>query len=445
MDTVHPRRARNRWRAVVVFAAATALVGGCSAAGPQDPPRPAANTSPPTAAPSGSGWNGGIDPGTSFTPVFTQTMTVPTAAEASDGALHLAYELLITDATALPMTIERIEVRDASTQRSLLIKSGTTLRTDLTPVSGPRGDEGTTDPSSSKRPGTLGSSETWVVWLDVAVPDRGAVPKRLEHRIAGALQLPGGAPARPFDVVVGAVDTSDVPPPVLMPPVEDGIWYMSEGCCTDDTHHRRGLAPINGTPWVPQRFAIDFFKLDDQQRTWIGDPSKLTSYLSYRQPVVAAAAGTVVRARDGIPNTTSLPEPPTPPKIDQTVGNHVIVEIDPGIHVLYAHFDTGSVKVRVGQQVAAGEMLGLIGSSGNSTTPHLHFQILTTPTYFPSDSRPYVFDQFDLLGRVPDRLWDDNLGLEPTGKLPFVAAAPGGPRNSELPLDRTVVRFGGGR
>ncbi len=47
-----------------------------------------------------------------------------------------------------------------------------------------------------------------------------------------------------------------------------------------------------------------------------------------------------------------------------------------------------------------------------------------------------------LLGRVPDRIWDDNMALEPTGTLPFTAANPTSPRTNELPLDRDVVQFG---
>ena len=101
------------------------------------------------------------------------------------------------------------------------------------------------------------------------------------------------------------------------------------------------------------------------------------------------------------------------------------------------------MKVRVGQKVETRQELGLIGTSGNSTTPHLHFQLLSTPTFFPTNSLPYVFDQFDLLGRVPVRVWDDNLGLEPTGKLPFKADTAAGPHQNELPLDRAVVRFTG--
>ena len=104
--------------------------------------------------------------------------------------------------------------------------------------------------------------------------------------------------------------------------------------------------------------------------------------------------------------------------------------------------DPGSVAVRVGDKVTRGQQIGLIGTSGNSTTPHLHFQILTTPTYFPADCKPWVFDSFTLLGRVTERLWDDNMGLEPTGVLPFAPDASPSKRTNELPIDRDVVQLG---
>ena len=71
-------------------------------------------------------------------------------------------------------------------------------------------------------------------------------------------------------------------------------------------------------------------------------------------------------------------------------------------------------------------------------------QILSTPTYFPADSKPYAFDSFTLLGHITARLWDDNLGLQPTGTLPFAAANPSSARTNQLPLDRDVVQFGSG-
>ena len=150
----------------------------------------------------------------------------------------------------------------------------------------------------------------------------------------------------------------------------------------------------------------------------------------------------MVAAQDGLPNNDRLPKPPAIPGIDQTVGNHVIVQFGPGQYLLYAHMDPKSVKVKVGDQVEKGQQLGLIGTSGNSTVPHLHFQVLTQPTFFPSDSTPFVFDKFALAGRVTQRIWDDIIALQPTGTMPFAAADPGGDRTEEMPLDRDVVRVG---
>jgi hypothetical protein len=391
----------------------------------------------PSAQPSG-----GLRPGTQFTPVVASTLTTPEPVKGSDGRIHLAYELLLTNVTALSVQVSHVEVLDAATHRVLLSLTGTALHGEFTPIGAPNGDEGTDDPASSQAT-TMPSSATWVVWLDVSLPARSAVPRHLEHRVAGTIIVSGGAPPVSFNDVVEPVDTRRNHATVLSPPVKGGIWYMSEGCCSDNTHHRRGLAPVNGQLSVPQRFAIDFFMLNDRMQAWAGDPSKLTSYFSYRQPVVAAAPGIVVDSQDGLPNSTALPNPPKPPPIDQTVGNHVTVQIGPGLYVLYAHLDPGSVKVHIGQRVHTGQLLGLIGTSGNSTTPHLHFEVMTTPEFFPTDSVPYVFTQFRLLGRVPTRIWDDNLGLQRTGTLPFVPAKPAGLHRGELPLDRAVVRFSG--
>ncbi len=382
-----------------------------------------------------------LRPGTQFTPVTASTLTVPEPVAGSDDRIHLAYELLLLNSAAAPVRISQVEVQDATTHKVLLNLTGAALTSAFTPVAGPAGDESTDDPAAGSPPATIPSSATWVVWLDVSLPAGQPVPRHLVHRVAGTIVLPGGVSPVPFDDLIKPVDTSQRAATVLSAPVKGGTWYMSEGCGSDNTHHRRGLAPVNGELSVPQRFAIDFFMVDARNRTWAGDPSKVTSYFSYRQPIVAAAPGTVVDSEDGLPNSTALPDPPKPPPIDQTVGNHVTVRIGTGLYVLYAHMDPGSVRVHIGEKVTRGQLLGLIGTSGNSTTPHLHFQIMTTPEFFPTDSVPYVFDQFRLLGRVPDRIWDDNLGLQPTGTLPVVPAQPSGLHFHQLPLDRTVVRF----
>ena len=74
-----------------------------------------------------------------------------------------------------------------------------------------------------------------------------------------------------------------------------------------------------------------------------------------------------------------------PPTTDPTlhpVGNHVVIEVAPEQYLLMAHLRPGSVAVKEGDVVQAGDAIGLTGNSGNSTEPHLHIHLQTTPDMF---------------------------------------------------------------
>lgn len=400
------------------------VVAACSA--PQPGPAAASVAAPPSVPP------GGIDPNTRFTPVTAATLTSPAPVLGTDGKVHLAYELVLTNATGATFRLDRLDVLDAGNQQVLLSLSGQQLAERSNPLSG--GEQDTAGAGTE-----IAGSSAAVVWLDVTLPGGTAAPASLRHTIAGAVVAPGRE--SPIEATVADTATSSAAPVVLGPPLRGGPWYASDGCCDDDTHHRRGLVPVNGDLMVAQRFAVDWYLLDDQHRTLVGDPTRLTSYLSYDQPAIAAADGVVVDTLDGLPETTALPQPPPIPPIADTVGNHVTVMVAPGVYLLYAHFRTGSVAVQRGQQVKRGDVLGHVGSSGNSTTPHLHFQVMTEPTFFPTDSTPYVFGCFDLQGQVTERIWDDVIGLQPTPVLPYVAAPDPGRRTDQMPLDRNVGTF----
>lgn len=61
------------------------------------------------------------------------------------------------------------------------------------------------------------------------------------------------------------------------------------------------------------------------------------------------------------------------------LGNYVLIDHGQSEFSLYAHLKPGSVRVKPGDQVKAGDVIGNLGSSGNSTEPHLHFQITDKP------------------------------------------------------------------
>lgn len=369
-----------------------------------------------------------------LTGLAASLLTSPSAVRGTDGRFHIAYELVLTDSIRFAVDVEQVEVRDAKTDRVLLSLSGDALSSRMNPVAGePEGSP----PEPTTRLAPSGSA---VVWLDVVVQRKARLPEELEHRVVSSIVPTPTQEALQFTSSIGRVPLSTRPPLKLSPPVGSGIWGAGEACCDNDTHHRRGLLVVNGKEVVPQRFAIDWMRLDEQHRAWVGDPHQLSSYLSYGQPEIAAAAGKVVVARDGFPDQPP-PDNPVPPPFRDLPGNRVVLRVAPGMYLLYAHMKPGSVRVREGERVRRGQMLGKLGNSGNSATPHLHFQVQSTRS-FASDGLPFVFDRFKYLGQVigPD-LSDEVLGLRPDGLLPFAPASSPGTRRNQMPLDRSVVRF----
>ena len=413
--------ARGTLRLAVVVAALIAVAGISAPAQAR------------TAADPGAGV-AATDPAPELTGLAASVLTRPSAVRGTDGSLHIAYELVLTGATPFAVDVEQVEVRDARSDRVLLSLAGDALSSRMNPVGGP--PAGVTPPPTT----LIAPSGSAVVWLDVVVRRKAGLPDVLEHRILSSARLAPGEEPVAFTSLVARVPLGAGPPLKLGPPVRSGIWGAGEGCCDNDTHHRRGLLVVDGNEVVPQRFAIDWMRLDEQHQAWVGDPHQLSSYLSYGQPLIAAAAGKVVIARDRFPDQPP-PDNPAPPSFVDLPGNQVVLRVGPGAYLLYAHMKPGSVRVRVGERVRRGQLLGKLGNSGNSATPHLHLQVQVRPS-FASDGLPFVFERFRFLGQItsPD-LSDEILGLRSDGQLPFAPASNPGTRRNQMPLDRSVVRF----
>ncbi|MBB6672162.1 M23 family metallopeptidase [Cohnella nanjingensis] len=119
-----------------------------------------------------------------------------------------------------------------------------------------------------------------------------------------------------------------------------------------------------------QRYASDLIVVKDGY-SYRGDAKKNESYYAYGQKIKAAADGTVVHVVNDIVDN----EPVGAVTTDQPAGNVVVIDHGNGEFSYLAHLRKGSVQVKVGDKVKAGDWIGLCGNSGNSSEPHLHFQV----------------------------------------------------------------------
>ncbi len=141
-----------------------------------------------------------------------------------------------------------------------------------------------------------------------------------------------------------------------------GPWLVTQG--HDGAHTHQG----------PQRFGLDFEVVTQQGARHQGDGSKAADWLCYKLPVLAPAAGTVVRVIDGLPDN-----PITQVDTVQPYGNLVILNHAPGLYSVLAHLSPGSIEVQEGESVLEGRVLGKVGNSGRSPVPHLHVQVQASP------------------------------------------------------------------
>jgi hypothetical protein len=146
----------------------------------------------------------------------------------------------------------------------------------------------------------------------------------------------------------------------------------------------------------------------------------------FGQPVFAPADALVVRVHDRERDHWSRTSAPAllylvaegavrellgPSRI---LGNHVVLDLGGGVYAALAHLRRRSTRVRAGQRVAAGEQLAECGNSGNTTEPHVHFQLMDHRGVAVAAGLPFRFDRFEV-----DRERRDGV---PRNQEPFVAA-----------------------
>lgn len=335
-----------------------------------------------------------------FTPVtVTPLGPAPAPVPGTDGRRHLVYEYELTNTKAAPATIQRVDILDAAAPGKMLASwSGKALTDRLRTLIPSPATSAVINPDVSR-----------LLFVELSFPPGAAVPAAVTahlHLLAAA--NPGATTATPVQYTAGRITISQAPLPVISPPLAGTGWLATNGCCNSLITHRGSFSSINGTLSNGQRFAIDYMRLNSRGEIVHGDEHLPASYADYGADVLAVANATVVSTANDFPDQPpgTLPDPGSFESVEAVDGNQVTLSLGHGLYAVYAHLIKGSVTVHPGQHVHPGQVIARLGNSGNTSAPHLHFQLMTAPSVLASEGLPYAIDSFGLAGHINMAAWD---------------------------------------
>ncbi|WP_405431946.1 M23 family metallopeptidase [Streptomyces anulatus] len=206
--------------------------------------------------------------------------------------------------------------------------------------------------------------------------------------------------------VRAASPQGDPRPPVEVDPPVTGRWTA--------LNSPADKVPSHGTHVYGQTYAIDIVA---EPETGEGEPSarpafrwlwpvvrRNRAFPAFGAPLLAVADATVVRASDGQRDHLSRNSLPALAYLmliegnvrsivgaHRVIGNHVILDLGEGTFAVYAHVRRGSLQVKAGDRVRAGQWLGQVGNSGNTTEPHLHFHLMDGPDLDSARGVPFTW------------------------------------------------------
>lgn len=283
---------------------------------------------------------------------------------------HVVYELLVTNASIYPVRIVGIRITG---KKFKSVITGKNLTNSFSKLS-------TANTRLPEDP-LLQSNQTGVIYLLLDFPDN--VPDVLYHKVI--IQSPV---ITRQSIIINPIMLNEIHPIVINPPLRGKKW-LADNAVSNASAHRRFILAFNGKLKIPQRTAIDFTQYGPKG-LYDGDPLIKENWYAYGHTIYSATDGTVIRTLNNIVDNIPGQLPVDLPTPEILGGNYVLIEMDDSHYAFYAHMIPGSVNVKVGDKVRTGQILGLLGNSGNSTAPHLHFHITNKPLPIGNASVPSV-------------------------------------------------------
>jgi len=315
-----------------------------------------------------------------------------------EGKVFLAYELHITNFSPVEIRLGKLEVLSASMPVATF--EGAELNGLLQRPGAPN--------LSDNR--VLGAGLRAIAFLWIGLDAGRPVPASLRHRLTSAT----GRTAEGMQIQISAAQ-----PLVIGPPLRGDNWLVSSGPGST-AGHRQALIPMEGRLYLAQRLAIDWLRLNADNKTFSGDERDNKSYRAYGAEAFAVADGVIASVKDGIPeNIPGVTSRAVPITLDTVGGNYVMLDLGDSRFAFYAHLQPGSLRVKAGDRVRRGQVLGLVGNSGNSTQPHLHFHVVNGNSPLGAEGIPYAIESFDV--QTQNGSWES--------------------RKNEIPMNNSRVRF----
>jgi hypothetical protein len=358
-----------------------------------------------------------------MTPLILAVQDAPVPFRGSDGRVHLVYELGVTNFSSAEIVVEKVEVLGDDVDLQTLDTA--TVASRLQPA------------GQREAVAALTGSMNARLFLHVVLAAGARVPSELTHRLS--LRASAAPPGHQEMEETGGATRVDPQPVAQIGPPLRGEGYISADSCCDATRHTRATLPVDGTVWVSQRYAVDWEQLHADGRIYTGAREKLESYAIFGQPVLAVAEAVVVSTIDGLPEQTPG-HFPTNIALTEADGNSIILDLGKNRYAMYAHMQPGSLKVHKGDKVHLGQIIGLVGDTGNSIVPHLHFQVMAGRSSFAANGLPYEISHFEVTGKTPGTSAFDDAESNGT-PLPVTPVSPPLSVKQAFPLDQLIISF----
>ena len=291
-----------------------------------------------------------------------------------------------------------------------------------------------------------GPGQSGIVFMDVTLAPGDAVPASVAARMTITRQsdadgkpgpFPAGAPIPGTATFTGAATPVGAAARTIASPLRGGGWVSANGCCDAITSHRGAVIAVNGQQNAPERFAIDWVQIGKDRKMFSGDGARLTDFAYYGDPIHSVADGVVVNSWNE--SDEQVPLKPAVGLVPASIGgNMLVVDIGGGAFAFYAHFQRDSLKAKIGNRVTKGQVLGLLGNTGNTDAPHLHFHLMDGPVPLYANGLPFVLERFTSEGVLAAGGIDDLFD----GKAATIEPRLKGEKQGRLPLNNEVIDFG---